>query len=619
MTPARFRALVARLEQKAARAPGAYRAHVAALAVLGYVYVCTVLGLLIALTVGLLLVGRLVAFKLIIPLVILIAAVVRALWVSFPAPQGELISVRDAPRLHELVRRVRRTVGAPRVHVIQSIHELNAAVVQVPRLGVFGWYRNYLLVGLPLLEALSPEEWQAVLAHELGHLSGRHGMLGAWIYRVRATWGRLLQGIHARKSWLGNLLFGKFLEVYAPYFNAYSFVLARGHEYEADRAAAELVGAETAGRALLRIEMAHRVAEEFWTELQRSAATSADPPPDPFRRLGGRLESALPATATAWVSRAWSRPTNFSDTHPALADRLRSMGWASPQDAPPPPPPPLLGPTAAATYFGGAETKLQQVYDERWLKSVAPDWKQQHQQQSAALQRLAELDARAPETLTQDEELERITQCVSLGDLERAGTLAAALLVRSPDLPEAHYYVGRKLLVDGDARGAEHIERAMRERPGAIGPGCQALCEFFWQRGEMEQVDRFRDWATTRHQEEALARQERGTITNDSRVGPHEWSEDHLAQLRATLQTFPDVRAAYLCRLLVKHLPEHPCYVLGLVPRNRFIERRQKHAELRGAVARETKSHQQVMVFVLTTRLKALERRMEKVPGARLT
>jgi Zn-dependent protease with chaperone function len=617
MTPARFRALVGRLEQKAARSPGAYRVHVAILAVLGYVYVFTILTVLIAATVGLILVGRLIVVKLLIPLLVLIYVVLRALWVSVPAPRGERISRFEAPKLHELVRRVRRTVAAPHVHVIQSIPQLNAAVVQVPRLGVFGWYRNYLLVGLPLLQALSPEEWQAVLAHELGHLSGRHGMLGAWIYRVRETWGRLAQSIHARKSALGGLLFGKFFDVYAPYFMAYSFVLARGHEYEADQASAELAGAETARRALLRLEMAGRVSDDFWAQMKRSAATQAEPPTDAFGQLRDKLGGGLPATATSWVSQAWSRPTNYSDTHPALADRLKALGWVSTETAPPPPPEPLQGSTAAATYLGPAETKLQELYDKRWREGVTPEWKKQHEHMSAALRRVTELDARASESLTQTEELERITQCVSLGNLERAGSLAAALLVRAPDLPEAHYYVGRKLLLDGDTRGVEHIERAMRERPEAIGPGCQVLCEFYWQRGEMEQVDRFQEWATTRHQEQHLAEQERGTITNDSRVGPHEWSDELVADLRATLQAFPDLRAAYLCRLLVKHLPEHPCYVLGLVP-DRFLESKQKDAALRTAVAQRIKTPLQVRVFVLNTHLKPLRRTMEKIPGAQV-
>jgi hypothetical protein len=34
--------------------------------------------------------------------------------------------------------------------------------VQRPRLGVFGWQENYLMVGLPLLRGLSPDEVRAV-------------------------------------------------------------------------------------------------------------------------------------------------------------------------------------------------------------------------------------------------------------------------------------------------------------------------------------------------------------------------------------------------------------------------------------------------------------------------
>ncbi|MBA3686937.1 MAG: M48 family metalloprotease, partial [Planctomycetes bacterium] len=87
--------------------------------------------------------------------------------------------------------------------------------------------------------------------HELGHLRGAHGRFGAWIYRQRCTWARLGQAVQAegRRDWV----FGPFLRWFAPYFNAYTFVLARLHEYQADAAAARVASAQTAGSALCRI------------------------------------------------------------------------------------------------------------------------------------------------------------------------------------------------------------------------------------------------------------------------------------------------------------------------------------------------------------------------------
>jgi hypothetical protein len=37
------------------------------------------------------------------------------------------------------------------IHEVLVTPEFNASIAQVPRLGVFGWHRNYLRIGLPLM------------------------------------------------------------------------------------------------------------------------------------------------------------------------------------------------------------------------------------------------------------------------------------------------------------------------------------------------------------------------------------------------------------------------------------------------------------------------------------
>src|SRR6185436_16016968 len=109
------------------------------------------------------------------------------------------------------------------------------------RFGMFGWRTNYLVVGLPLLKAIGPDEFRAVLAHEFGHLSGRHGKFSGWIYRQRESWIQILTRVHQERHY-ASFIFEWFLKWYAPYFNAYSFVLARAQEYEADSFAVDLAG-----------------------------------------------------------------------------------------------------------------------------------------------------------------------------------------------------------------------------------------------------------------------------------------------------------------------------------------------------------------------------------------
>ncbi|MEG4802819.1 M48 family metallopeptidase [Microcoleus sp. ARI1-B5] len=124
---------------------------------------------------------------------------------------------------------------APRFHNILLNREFNAAVVQVPRLGIFGWQKNYLLLGLPLMQSLSLEQFKAVRAHEVGHLSRNHSRFAGWIYRIRKTWLQIYERLHQSEQHGASILFNSFLEWYWPSFNAYSFILARMDEYEADR------------------------------------------------------------------------------------------------------------------------------------------------------------------------------------------------------------------------------------------------------------------------------------------------------------------------------------------------------------------------------------------------
>src|SRR5439155_1953007 len=127
------------------------------------------------------------------------AVIIRSLWVRIPRPEGISICEDQAPNLFETADRLSRQLRAPRPHDVILDGSFNAGVAQIPRFGVLGWSRNYLTVGLPLLDALTPEQFKAVLAHEFGHLAGAHGRFRAWIYRLRTSWAQLLENLRKQK------------------------------------------------------------------------------------------------------------------------------------------------------------------------------------------------------------------------------------------------------------------------------------------------------------------------------------------------------------------------------------------------------------------------------------
>jgi len=168
-----FDKLVHAVESGVAKNPTALRWRVALWAAIGYGLLLTGMFVVVVLASGFYAVmfwadlsGKILCG--IVGTIILIGgswAVLKALLIRIPPPKGTPITRGEAPQLFALLNELRARLRSVPFHEVMLMPEHNAAVVQVPRLGVLGWSRNYLLLGLPLLEAHSPEEVRAILAH----------------------------------------------------------------------------------------------------------------------------------------------------------------------------------------------------------------------------------------------------------------------------------------------------------------------------------------------------------------------------------------------------------------------------------------------------------------------
>ena len=234
MEQASFDAMVARLERESAEHPRAYQLKVALLALLGFAVLLVIVGfaglgllLLAGAAVALLLTGGKaiilvlklgkVLFLLAIPLWFLVKASLASLFTRIPAPEGTPVSHGDAPALFEALDRLREKMGGPRFHHVLVVDDMTAWMTQRPLFGLFGWPRNYLGLGLPMLESLSPREALAVVAHEYGHLAGSHARFGAFIYRLRRTWVGIQEATAGWHGWASRPV-QRIVAWYAPYF-----------------------------------------------------------------------------------------------------------------------------------------------------------------------------------------------------------------------------------------------------------------------------------------------------------------------------------------------------------------------------------------------------------------
>ena len=333
MTREEFDAYVQKLEQVSRQHPRRYQVRIIGLVALAYAYLS--LNLFGSLALCLLMLAMVIYAPVTIKLAILgliafggiFLAVLRGLWVKLEPPKGEPVTQAQAPKLFALLDELRAALDCKPFHRVFIIGDVNAGVVQVPRLGVFGWHRNYLVVGLPLMQILAPDEFKAVLAHEFAHSSRGHGRFGNWLYRVRRTWAQIFEQMAKTRTRWGGVLF-KFLKWYWPVFNGHVFVLARANEYEADACSVRLAGADAAANALIRVRVnGTRLAEKFWPDIFSRAQQEKEPPANVVLALNETLKTNPAAEdAARWLRQAWLLETNNVDTHPC-PQRPAARDW----------------------------------------------------------------------------------------------------------------------------------------------------------------------------------------------------------------------------------------------------------------------------------------------------
>ncbi|MGK7888970.1 MAG: M48 family metalloprotease [Leptolyngbyaceae cyanobacterium] len=565
-TPEQLSALVRRLEVGAYRYPQHYRIRLRLLALLGYLYIVVIFGLLGAMLWGVhwlcLSWGMTSMVSVDFILVLIALGMVRLFGLNVPKPQGIPLRATDAPDLFEAIAHYRRRLNIPPCHHILLTDDLNAAVVQRPRFGLLGGQANYLLLGLPLMQVLSPQQFQAVILHELGHLSGNDGHFSGWIHQIRQLWFDLAEQVEIPHP--GHWLFRRFFQWYAPFFKAYSFVLARTNEYEADRVAAEWAGVEAKAEALLQTHIYSQFLHTtVWPKLYHQAIASETFPDQMITMLCHALRRGpSPETAQITIELALMDATDHEDTHPCLSDRLRALDYAIDLDRLPTRP----NCTAAQHFFGSDLEHWLDQLDIAWVDQHHNAWSMRHRIRQRQLECWAQLSEKAtikPLTLGEQWQQARLTEV--LQGKQTAIPFYQAMLQRSPYHAHAHYHLGKILVEQDDWDGIIHLEQAMEHHPDLVIPCTELLYEVHQLRRQWHQADIYRQ---RRQQHQALwmmTHQERSTLRPRDRFVPHQLSLAECQQLSAYFHQCTEVQAVYLVKKEFSASDDPPLYVFGVV------------------------------------------------------
>ncbi len=480
---------------------------------------------------------------------------IATFWVQYTPLSDREIHRTEFPELFALIDELSLKLKTPKIHHVVINYDHNAAIYQAPRIGLFGWYQNYLLLGLPLLQSLTPEQFTATLSHELGHLSTNDSSFTGYIFRVRQMWEQLTTDNNF-------FLFKWFFRWYEPLIKAYSFVSVRDREYAADALAKRMTSPEIAASDLIQTYIyQHYLQEGFSRQLDRQARESDTPPTDVVTKMLAALRQPLdPQTAQVWLGLILGEATDTDDTHPCLSDRLAAVGYPTHKSWTPQP----ILQTAAEYYFSDRLTDLAAELDIRWYESRKTAWLQQYQQAQYQREHLAQLNLQATETLL------TISEATIQADLitELHGELVSLplwqeILARSPRHPQANYQVGKALVNRGHYSGCVYLEQAIALDPDLVIPSCEELYRFYTFQGDLASAEIYLEWRQQHLPKQWRSKLERNIKDTDKFVA-HDLDLDVVTEIQNKLVNYPAIDRAYLVCKPMQVFRDRPLYVLGI-------------------------------------------------------
>ncbi len=384
------------------------------------------------------------------------ALLILASWVRFEQPDGQPVSVADAPELFALIEKVRSYLKAPAIDAVYLTDTFAAKAVQRPSRGLFGGYRNEIVIGLPLLQSVSKAEAAVLIAHELGHLSGRAGDKAAVVHRARLTWQQILER-QPRQPLVLRLAFSPLVQWFAPGFLAQSAATERATEFAADRYAAEIAGADIVASALQRLSIAEAFLGEYWSRVAEEPITSPEPSLQPHREMANFLPRMTEWELAEDVLDA-ELAKSGDEARPSLAERIAALGVD----------PSLPGPVAVSAegLLGPSLNRMLTVFDTAWRASIAPQWRAAFDKLSPETRRLMDLDAlAAAHPLDLAPAIERAKLAYFADGMEAARPRYQDLLTWHAADGRSHLAAGMAMLDAGADEALDRLRHALALAP----------------------------------------------------------------------------------------------------------------------------------------------------------
>ena len=299
----------------------------------------------------------------------------RAARLKIAPPTGLTLSEDKAPELFGQVRVLHARYKRPDIPRIVITPRYEVDIIKTPRWVLPIWSSNTIVViGLPVLQSLSPQQLDCMVARRIGQFSKRDNLLTNWLYQLRQAWQQILTAT-ARNKATGIEPLRWFFALYTPLYSGVSAYAAILDELHADYYAMQLYNDQevldmVTSDALCRWYLEKR----YWPAVYKISA-AGKVLPAPHSKMASAIRTNLKGDKLLILIREMlQHQPRWNEPLPSFKSRIENIGHDKPRV------PDFSGETAGTHYLGKSMDGIITVIDKSWRTALINKVKRQRRQ-----------------------------------------------------------------------------------------------------------------------------------------------------------------------------------------------------------------------------------------------
>jgi hypothetical protein len=308
--------------------------------------------------------------------------------------KGLKLTKEMTPDLYEVISEVRSHYKRPAIKNVVLTEKFECRIESIPRLGIPIASFNTLVIGLPILQTLSPEEFRCELSRCIGQHSKIIPSLTLFIHKSHYLWAMYNESLSKYKKF-GTSPLRWFFKYYSRLYRLIASPAIRMEELEADLFALEYINETEVFNALKSKAISETFLNtHYWPGVRDMVMKHPNIAIKPFANLEKSVRSeAAQENRKKWLSEACSANQVPGGLVPSFRQRMQHMGHGKIRAIP------VLGMNSAEKYLGDTRKNITPIIDKLWRSTTLTHWVKEYKEQRRDIGMIKDLSRKSQKNI----------------------------------------------------------------------------------------------------------------------------------------------------------------------------------------------------------------------------